>query len=706
MNSIINEILANKKFTDTRIGTDSLREFSNGNTLPLLGTPHGLNYFSVQTDGRSSWFFNPNEKEFQGFRLTHQPSPWMEDFSYMTILPFSKELDTEYQKVYYDTDKSIFRPIVNKIIYDSGDEAIITADEEAAIINFNADSEVSFKITGPGIDFRKEDGKIIGQVINYSGCEDEDFTMYVEIRLDSDFELENIEGYFYIKTNAKEANLKLATSFISEDQATYNYEKACDEISDMLASAAGKWQEYLDIFDVELTRKPSQYDQYEVYDRKDQVSMFYHCVYRSFLFPTKFYEVDRDGNEVHYNTLAKEVRNGKLYTNIGFWDGQKTLFPLLSLVATKDYEDILEGVYNSYKETGFLPKWLSPDERGLMPGTLVDSVIADAITKDIGSDLADDLLKAMIDSSEKESDDPHYGRYGAYEFREKGYISSDKHESVNQTLDNCLSDFSIGVAAKKLGYDDLAEKYLNYSHNWTNLFDPETKFLVEKDNDGHFKENFDPYDWGSPYTEGGAYQNSYNMYHDFDKLIELFGSKEAFKERLDELVNADSNFNIGHYDCVIHEMLEVETAHFGQVGISNQPSFHLPYLYHFVDRPDLSQYLVKNLLLNYFRYDFKGYPGDEDNGSMSAWYILSALGIYPVCPGTNEYMLGIGLFDKVSVKLANGNTLKILVDENYHHKKFVDTIKIDGKIIEERKISHDDFINAKEIVYRLNIIGK
>lgn len=706
MNSIINEILANKKFTDTRIGTDSLREFSNGNTLPLLGTPHGLNYFSVQTDGRSSWFFNPNEKEFQGFRLTHQPSPWMEDFSYMTILPFSKELDTEYQKVYYDTDKSIFRPIVNKIIYDSGDEAIITADEEAAIINFNADSEVSFKITGPGIDFRKEDGKIIGQVINYSGCEDEDFTMYVEIRLDSDFELENIEGYFYIKTNAKEANLKLATSFISKDQATYNYEKACDEISDMLASAANKWQEYLDIFDVELTRKPSQYDQYEVYDRESQVSMFYHCVYRSFLFPTKFYEIDRDGSEVHYNTLAKEVRNGKLYTNIGFWDGQKTLFPLLSLVATKDYEDILEGVYNSYKETGFLPKWLSPDERGLMPGTLVDSVIADAITKDIGSDLADDLLKAMIDSSEKESDDPHYGRYGAYEFREKGYISSDKHESVNQTLDNCLSDFSIGVAAKKLGYDDLAEKYLNYSHNWTNLFDPETKFLVEKDNDGHFKENFDPYDWGSPYTEGGAYQNSYNMYHDFDKLIELFGSKEAFKERLDELVNADSNFNIGHYDCVIHEMLEVETAHFGQVGISNQPSFHLPYLYHFVDRPDLSQYLVKNLLLNYFRYDFKGYPGDEDNGSMSAWYILSALGIYPVCPGTNEYMLGIGLFDKVSVKLANGNTLKILVDENYHHKKFVDTIKIDGKIIEERKISHDDFINAKEIVYRLNIIGK
>lgn len=706
MNSIINEILANKKFTDTRIGTDSLREFSNGNTLPLLGTPHGLNYFAVQTDGRTSWFFNPNEREFQGFRLTHQPSPWMEDFSYMTILPFSKDLDTEYQKVYYDTKKSTFRPIVNKIIYESGEEAIITADEEAAIINFKADSEVSFKITGLGIDFIKKDEKIVGKVINYSGCEDEDFTMYVTIGLDCNFELENIEGYFYIKTKAKEANLKLATSFISEDQATYNYEKACDEISDMLASAANKWQEYLDIFDVELTRKPSQYDQYEVYDRKDQVSMFYHCVYRSFLFPTKFYEIDRDGNEVHYNTLAKEVRSGKLYTNIGFWDGQKTLFPLLSLVATKDYEDILEGVYNSYKETGFLPKWLSPDERGLMPGTLVDSVIADAITKDIGSDLADDLLKAMIDSSEKESDDPHYGRYGAYEFRENGYISSDKDESVNQTLDNCLSDFSIGVAAKKLGYDDLAEKYLNYSHNWTNLFDPDTKFLVEKDKDGKFKENFDPYDWGSPYTEGGAYQNSYNMYHDFDKLIELFGSKGAFKERLDELVNADSNYNIGHYDCVIHEMLEVETAHFGQVGISNQPSFHLPYLYHFVDRPDLSQYLVKNLLLNYFRYDFKGYPGDEDNGSMSAWYILSALGIYPVCPGTNEYMLGIGLFDKVSIKLANGNTLKILVEENYHHKKFVDTIKIDGKVIDERKISHEDFINAKEIVYRLNIIGK
>lgn len=700
INNIINEILEDKRFTDTRFGTDSTYEFSNGNTLPYTGVPYGQNYIAVESnkDG-GTWWFNPHHKNFSGFRITHQPSPWMGDFSHFVVLPFSEKTN-----VIYNPYSSIFRQNVNVIEYRSGDRAYMSASKYGAIIKFETTNKAKFLLKD--IDLEIIDDKLYGKVINFSGCEDENFTMHVAFEMDFEYKLEKEEEGYILYTDNNICEIKFATSFISRNQALHNLSNLSKNLYEMIKETKDEWLKYFSRFEVKNNQKSKLYEKYEAYDRNEQVEFFYHCVYRAFLFPMTMYEINENGEEIHYDTISKSVKSGKLFTNIGFWDASKTLFPLLALVDKKQYSYILEGVLNNYKDSGFLPKWLSPDERGLMPGTLVDNMIAEASSKNIGNEYMEELLEAMIKSATVDSKNPRYGRAFVDEYIKYGYVPNNLHESVNQTLDNSLSDYSISIVAKNLGKDDIYKKYKELSKNYLNLFDPDTKFLREKDEKDNFKDDFNPLTWGSPYTEGSAYQNSYNMYHDFNNFIEKFGGKEEFEKRLDEISNAKTEFFVGVYNQVIHEMREYAEANFGHIAISNQPSFHIPYLYNYVGKKYKTEIILKELMLNYFNKDFNAYPGDEDNGSLSAWYILTSLGFYPTCPGSNEYDLGISFYDEAKIHLDNGNVVNIMTHENYHHKKFVQKLEIDGKEYTENKISYDKLINSKKIEFTLGIVPK
>lgn len=696
---IIDEILKDIRYTDTRIGTASVRDFSNGNTLPLCGLPHGNNYLTLETRDDGSFFFHPEDEDLLAFRISHQPSPWMGDFSYINILPY-----TDNENISYDIEKSLFRPNFLKISYKKGTSVLASMMDLGGVIKSCGNS--SFKIFAKGLRLEKVGDFLEGFVSNYATCEDKNLKMYIRIGLSNEFEFSFEKGCYYVKTSSEDLFLKFATSFISTDQVRYNYEKIPDDLEIIIEESKKAWDKYLDIFQIEDTDYEDNFQKFTPYKKIDKIKFFYHAVYRAFLFPMKFFEQDKGKQDIYYDTHSKSVKRGKFYTNIGFWDGQKTLFPLLSLVAKDDLSDILEGILNFYRDTGYLPKWLSPDERGLMPGTLVENVIADALTKGIAIDKKEIFLKALLDAAEKEAEDDRYGRFKAKTYRKLGYVPSDFHESVNQTLDNSLADFSIGRVAELCGKEDLAEKYYSYSRNWEKLFDYETKFLRAKNREGKFVEDFDPLSWGSPYTEGSAFQNSYNCYHDFPRLIELFGGEDKFEERLDQMINADSSYHVGSYGYDIHEMSEMHDAHFGQFAISNQPSFHLPYLYNLVGKYWKSELIVKTLMRDYFSYNFRGFPGDEDNGSMASWFILSAMGIYPIAPASGFYELGISLFDKMKVKLSSGNTIEITTSENYLHKNFVKDIKVDGKILVGKRISHEDLIRSREIVFSLNMVPK
>lgn len=416
----------------------------------------------------------------------------------------------------------------------------------------------------------------------------------------------------------------------------------------------------------------------------------------------QFYEDSPEGQSIHYSTTQKKILPGKMFTNIGFWDVYRTNFPLYSLLIPQKYAEFLDGFFNSYQETGYLPRWLSPDERGMMPGTMLDVIIADAAVKEIITDKLPQYFAAMIKGAETSSQDSKYGREGLEEYRKLGYVSNNYPESVNKTLDYAYSDWAISVVAKLLHKQKYEAYYAKRSQNYQNLFNKEVGLMTPKNPKGNFIKDFNDLDWGKGFTEGSAWQNSFNVFQDIPGLIKLYGSKEKFIDKLVTLVNQSPLYNTGSYGQVIHEMREMAAQPFGQLAISNQPSFHLPYLFALVGKPHYTELLVKQMLTA-FTSSPEGYPGDEDNGSMGSWYLWSALGLYPDAAGKGDYIYGIPLFDDVTIYLENGNQINLSVQDNQPTKLFVASRKFNGHICKQT-ISHHALLAGGELNVKLSTL--
>lgn len=702
-------------FIDTRFGTANQYAFSQGNCLPLTGVPFGMNYLAVEShQDRGAWWFHPDDHTFTGIRLTHQPSPWMGDFATMTLLPVSGPVikgDVFHNQTSYRPKEARFQPHLIEVF---SQRHRILSRATASMYGFHCDfsfenGRAGLIIHNPGNSFWQAtaDGKtLLGCVQNVSDCHDKDLCMYVHLQFSHpvthkyigeqlkhvslDDKTKTSFTYLQFDETLKHLDVTAATSFISFKQAALNWQREFpQDFETSFVKNRAKWTHFLDRIAVE--------------DRDfDKVKSFYHHFYRALLFPQRWYEKDDKGDSIHYNTLSKKVVNGKCYTNNGFWDTYKSLYPLLSLIAPEVYEDILEGLLSSYKDTGFLPKWLSPDERGMMPGTLVDAVIADAAVKGIGTQLMPALLEAMLDTANKQSDNPKFGRLGADDYQERGYIPNHYHESVNQTQDYAYSDFCIGQVAGTLGKAELKASYHFRSLNYRQLVDKTSGFLRSKDAKGHLRQNFDSLNWGEDYTEGSSYQNSFACYHDILGYIRLIGGNDVFAKRLENLCNQDPQFQVHSYGFEIHEMSELAALDFGQIAISNQPSFHLPYLYHYIGQPYYGQLILKNLLNHAFPND--GYPGDEDNGSMSSWYLLNNLGFYPVTPGTGQYLIGIPNLDKACLCLPNGKHITINCKGNVPQYQFVNHVDYNQQAYHKLYLTHEDLIQGCQLDFQLGLV--
>lgn len=691
---------------DTRHATANQYSFSSGNSLPYTGVPFGMNFFGVQTtDQKGSWWFHPEDRTFQGYRLTHQPSPWMGDFSRMMFTPVSGDLpnvSTFHTQSSYRPNESTFRPThirIHQLRYDIRSTMIPSMYGGILTAQYQ-DDQAGLMLTLPGrFAIEQTDAHTLsGHVINFSGCEDSDFHFYFTLTFDQPIVGDALkesgeDGQIVVRFgNIKEQTMRFGTSFISSEQATLNLTREKDlTAADYLAQSEQEWENYLSRIEVE-------------HQDKSQTDTFYHNFYRMFLFPQTFYEINENNEKIHYDTYSKVVRPGVLYTNNGFWDTYKTVYPMYSLIAKEKYEEMLEGFLNSYNETGFLPKWLSPDERGLMPGTLIDAVIADAAVKGIRSDLMEQFLVAMKKAATIQSEDSNYGRQGTLDYLKYGYVPSNYHESVNHTLDYAYSDFCISQVASTIGDHETAAFYAKQSLNYKNIFDQETGFMRAKDTDGHFRENFLDIRWGRDYAEGSAWQSSFAVYQDFAGLICEYGSQEAFEEKLVELNNQAPRFNVEGYGFEIHEMSEFAAIEFGQMAISNQPSFHLPYLFSYIGKPEMAQPLLKQLMTQAFNASTNGYPGDEDNGSMAGWYIFNSLGFYPVSPGTGEYVIGMPLVSKATVHLSSGAKLEINASPNYPQQQFLHEVKLNNEKHTPIFFKHEDLIKGALIQYQLGTV--
>ncbi|GGD00195.1 GH92 family glycosyl hydrolase [Enterococcus wangshanyuanii] len=694
---------------DTRHGTDNQHSFSNGNCLPYTGVPFGMNYFAPQTNGdNGSWWFNPRDHVFQGFRLTHQPSPWMGDFSYFVLLPYNGSLKEEslfHAQSSYRPDESVFNPSYLEITEQRYQltTRLIPSMYGGVLTARYTQPEANLLLSLPGkYHLRIEDAHTVsGSIINYADCEDADFTFYFTLHFKEPLLKEtwlekagdnNVVSFSF--GDIEEQIVQFGTSFISGTQAKLNLSREAHwQPEDYLAHSNAQWKDYL--------------SRIEIQDRNaERYSTFYHNLYRAFLFPQTFYEKDENDQAIHYDTLAKQTKPGVLYTNNGFWDTYKTVYPLYSLIAQDKYEDMLEGFLTSYRESGYLPKWLSPDERGLMPGTLIDAVIADAAVKNIRPDLMPEFLEAMLKGATTQSKQSNYGRQGTDDYLRYGYVPATYHESVNHTLDYCYSDFCISQVAKQLNDTATAKHYKKQAKNFLTIFDPKTGFMRAKQTDGQFKEPFNCYSWGEDYAEGSAWQSSFAVYHDFKGLIEAFGGPEKFQQRLIDLCNQTPAFDVSGYGFEIHEMSEMAAIDFGQLAISNQPSFHFPYLFNYLGKPEFAQPLIKQLMTQTFNDSFTGYPGDEDNGSMASWYIFSSLGMYPVCPGSGEYVIGMPLFDQATLHLSNGKSVTITAGPNQEQHQFVDHIHFNDTPYDALFFKHEDLLNGAKIDFSLGTVPR
>ena len=685
---------------DTRFGTASKHAFSRGNTLPYTGVPFGMNYFVPQTsDQEGSWFFDPHLPIFQGIRLTHQPSPWIGDYSWLLLTPVAGEISGDtlfHRQSSYNLDRATFNPHYLRIFSE----------------RYQIETQLTPTCYGASIQLRQIQGKALSiylhadddltveQVdertvsLGQSGLTETNkstLVMFTALAFSQDILSINQEGQDWrIDLAGAEVQVQLATSFFSKEQALFNLPSK--DFEETKADVKASWEDLLGRFDVVETGPVDR-------------TFFDHCLYRLFLFPQTFYEVNEQGETIHIDLASGTSKPGLLFTNNGFWDTFRTTFPLFALIIPEHYRQFLEGFLNSYRDTGYLPKWLAPDERGMMPGTLIDGVLADSACKDMAPELEEEFLKAMIETATKADPKAINGRHGLSQYQELGYLSTDYHESVSHTLDYAYSDFCISTCAAKCDQEELAQTYARYSKNYQNLFDPETGYMRARDVDGNFRPDFSPYSWGRDYAECSAIQASLGVLHDISGLSQLMGGKEAFTNYLLKACQSLPLFETTGYGYEIHEMSEMATAPFGQLAISNQPSFHIPYLFRYSNYPQYTSLLIKTLRQKAFRSGWDAYPGDEDNGSLSAWYVWSALGLYPTCPGKATYDLGIPLFDHLRVYLAGKNQwLDVRTQQNHEHFHFVQDCQLDGK--EVQSIGHKNLLDAQSLDFTLGWLPK
>ncbi|MBO5287179.1 MAG: GH92 family glycosyl hydrolase [Clostridia bacterium] len=631
-----------------KMGTSSVQRFSYGNTLPLTQLPFGMASFCPQSDGKGKevnrWFYNPVYPYTEGIRLTHQPSPWIGDYGTFLMTPQNDviadngaEAWTGYKELCISPSYLALELIRSNSVFE------LTPTERGCAIRLTFKDErkscLSILPTLGNYTFKldKETNTLYGTNDGHSQDVAVKFKMYFVIRFQSgavDFDNSYSKGKgkdacIHIALNQRSIEAKVAISYISHEMALESLERELAPFTFNALKKKGEdiWEEILSR--IEITP-----------ESKKQERTFYSCMYRTFLFPRKAYEIKKDGTRVHYSPCDGKIRKGVRYIDNGFWDTYRTTFPLFSMIAREEYAEMLEGFVNDYLEGGWLPRWISIGEVGCMPSTLIDAVIAEAVVNGIGSnELWENALRGMLHHANNPSSEHRYGRNGIVEYLKYGYVPRDvEKESVNLTQDSAYGDWCIAVVADALGKKDLAKEYFERANNYKNIFDKKTGFMRGKDKNGKMADTFDILSWGGEYTEGSAWQNSFATPHDFNGLAELHGGKDKLIKKLDELFNTAPLYKVFGYNGEIHEMTEMAQVDFGQCAISNQPSFHIPFIYAELGKPEKTEYWVRRICTELFKAEIDGYPGDEDNGSMSAWYIFACLGRYPICPGRREHV--------------------------------------------------------------------
>ena len=553
-----------------------------------------------------------------------------------------------------------------------------------------------------------EENKIIGYTKKYARGKLTNFKNYFVIQFDKPFtDVNTWEGDKLAKGQAEmEAdhagaivgfdtkdgavvNAKVASSFISFEQAQLNLDReiAKDDFETTKQNARDNWNEKLGRLEVSG-------------GTIDQVRTFYSCLYRTLFFPNKLYEINKNDEIVHWSPYNGEILPGYMFAGTGFWDTFRALYPFLNLAYPSINKEMQAGLANDYKEGGWLPEWSSPGYANIMVGNNSASVVADAYIKGLRGYDTETLWDALVNGANNEGPMSAVGRAGAPYYNKLGYVPYDVgvNESAARTLEYAYDDFAIYQFGKAIGKPKKEIKiYAERSMNYKNLFDPSYGLMRGKNEDGSWQEDFNPFKWGNPFTEGNSWHYSWSVFHDVEGLIGLMGGKEDFVKKLDSVFTMPPIFDESVYGGVIHEIREMQIADMGQYAHGNQPIQHMIYLYNYAGEPWKTQKWARETMDRMYKATPDGYCGDEDNGQTSAWYVFSALGFYPVTPAVDEYVMGAPLFKKVTVNLENGNKIEINAPKNSDDNKYIESMKVDGKSYNKNYLKHSDLVDGATI---------
>ena len=697
-------------YVNTLMGTDSKPSLSNGNEYPAICLPWGMNLWTPQTGNMGSgWQYTYNSDKIKGFKQTHQPSPWMNDYGQFSIMPVTrKPVFKEDERASWFSHKAEMATPYYYSVYlaDQNVTTEITPTERAAIFRFTfPKTDSSFVVAdafnkGSYIKIIPSKNKIIGYSVRYSSGHYNNFKNYFVMVFDHPFttnyawhdsvaEMNMLELQkdhvgalvgFSVKKEGEQVNVKVASSFISAEQAEQNLkELGSDDFETVKKRAKAKWNEVLSKVAVES-------------NDKDKLKTFYSCLYRAVIFPTKLYEIDANGKPVHWSPYNGKTLPGYMFGGTGFWDTFRALYPFLNMVYPSINKEMQEGLVNDYKEGGFLPEWSSPGYANVMVGNNSASVVSDAYIKGLRGYDINTLYEALVHGANNEGPEGT-GRTGVAYYNKLGYVPYNVkiNENAARTLEYAYDDFTIYQLGKALKrpqteLDIYAKRCLNYR----NLFDSSHNLMRGKNEDGTFQSPFNPFKWGDAFTEGNSWHYSWSVFHDIQGLINLMGGKRTFVGMLDSVFIMPPVFDDSYYGGVIHEIREMQIMNMGQYAHGNQPIQHMTYLYNYAGEPWKTQYHVRDAMNKLYKATPDGYCGDEDNGQTSAWYVFSALGFYPVCPATDQYVLGTPFFSKATLTLDNGKNFVITANSNSDTNFYVQSAALNSKPYTHNYITQSD----------------
>ncbi len=711
-------------YVNPLMGTDSEPALSNGNTYPAVAMPWGMNFWTAQTGKEGDgWCYAYDANKIRGFKQTHQPSPWINDYAAFALMPVSGDLKfgEEERASWFSHKAEIAKPHYYSVYladYDITTE--ITPTERAACFRFtfpeNEKSHIIIDGYGMGskVEIKVEERSVKGYCRNNNGGVPENFKNYFVVYFDKDFEITHTWSDSILTKNSKKAenehvgavigfktkkneevNVKVASSFISLEQAELNLKREIGEKSfdDIKKEAKEKWNKELGRIKIEG-------------GTEEEIKTFYSCLYRVLLFPRKFYELDKDNKIIHYSPYNGKVVAGYMFTDNGFWDTFRAVFPFFNLMYPELNSRIMQGLVNTYKESGWLPEWASPGHRDCMIGSNSASIIADAYLKGVKDFDVETLYEAVIKNTKgNKKGIKSVGRYGAEYYNSLGYVPYDVgiNENTARTLEYAYADFCIKRMAEELNkskeeIDLFAKRAMNYK----NVFDAEHKLMRGKNKDGSFQSPFNTLKWGDAFTEGNSLHYTWSVFHDIEGLKKLMGGNDKFLQMLDTVFNMPPKFDCSYYGFPIHEIREMQIANTGNYAHGNQPIQHMLYLYNYAGKPWKTQEKVREMISKLYSPYPDGYCGDEDNGQTSAWYVFSSLGFYPVCPGSGEYVIGSPLFRKAVLTIGNGKELIIKGENNSGKTPYINQIKLNGENWDANYFKHSELMQGGEIIFRMS----